>query len=720
MAKHETLGSLFTDIADQLREKGDFDVFSWVTAAAPFEMASVCYGNGKFVAVNGSSASYSTDGVSWTETNLSESINLFAVCYGNGKFVAVGGNSAAYSTDGVNWTEVDTPQYSPLRSVCYGNDRFVAVGATRKTIYSLDGLTWIGEDSFSADNVTLHSVCYGDGKFVAVGDGVIYGASASGSFSQTIRITQHSTDGISWTKKEVLSSIKWKSVCYGSGLFAAATSEGVFTSYDAENWMGWNTGAAKAICYGDGKFVAVTDAGRIVHSEDGSIWKKDSRVLDDSALGGISAIVFGAEKFVVVGDQLVGYGKAGIIADSFPDVIAELSPLNIAYGATPPSDTAKLWVPLEAKPASVEVSLDSLPSAVDELTTKAAVLSVAVSYPSAAEVGGKIYIFGGTPAAGATLIQEYDPAADTIATKTAVLPLNLYGAAAVAINEKIYIFGGVSYKTSIYEYDPATDTLTQKESVLADGVSYPAAVAIGGKAYIFGGQTASSAYTTLIQEYDPATDTCVKMAAVLESTNYGAAAVAINGKAYIFGGRNYSTAIQEYDPATDTIITKDCVLLDGVLNATAAAINGKAYIFGGQTGASVYTDWIQEYDPMLDAIVQKAAVLPEPVGRAAMVEVGGKAYLIGGYADGSYVSTILEYTARESLTENHLKIFATGAAGESGQVVRLVNWPGSSLKMQVFSTYLGDVDGYAAAQEAYIYDTEAAAWKSLSGSVYTR
>lgn len=717
MAKHETLGSLFTDIADQLREKGHADIFSCVSMNAPFSVRDVCYGGGKFVAVGDNLAAYSTDGINWTEVTLPESVYVYSVCYGDGRFVAVGhgldGNgAAAYSDDGINWTRgLMAPGY--FIGVCYGNGTFVAFGANLLAV-SEDGNAWaavgLGSGSFHGA-----SVCYGNGKFVAVGH--MYWGGTGG-----LRIegyAYYSENGINWTET-VIAAEPWRDVCYGNGKFVAVGAGAAAYSTDGMNWVEANVPSVGgfAVCYGNNRFIAVGGNWHIVHSEDGATWTMDNAEISTTA-GSPIYIAFGEDRFVFGGNGGFGYGKAGLIADSFPDVIAELSPLNIAYGATPPSDTAKLWVPLEAKPASVEVSLDSLLSAVDELTTKSAALSVAVGYPAAAEVGGKIYIFGGTPTSGATLIQEYDPAADTIATKTAVLPLNLYGAAAVAINEKIYIFGGVSYKTSIYEYDPATDTLTQKESVLADGVSYPAAVAIGGKAYIFGGQTAASTYTTLIQEYDPATDTCVKMSAVLESTNYGAAAVAINGKAYIFGGRSYSTAIQEYDPATDTIITKDCVLLDGVLNATAAAINGKAYIFGGQTGASVYTDWIQEYDPLLDAIVQKSAVLPEPVGRAAMVEVGGKAYLIGGYADGSYVSTILEYTARESLAENHLKIFATGAAGESGQVVRLVNWPGSSLKMQVFSTYLGDADGYAAAQEAYIYDTEAAAWKSLSGSVYT-
>ena len=66
---------------------------------------SVCYGNGKFVAVgNHGNVAYSTDGVNWT-TKIVGSVTWNGVCYGSGKFFAVGsGGAVTYSTDGVNWT----------------------------------------------------------------------------------------------------------------------------------------------------------------------------------------------------------------------------------------------------------------------------------------------------------------------------------------------------------------------------------------------------------------------------------------------------------------------------------------------------------------------------------------------------------------------------------------------------------------------------------------
>ena len=120
-----------------------------VSAAMPVvaDWQSVCYGNGKFVAVasNSNTAAYSTDGINWTQTTLPDSIFWYSLCYGNGKFVAVAYNSntAAYSTDGINWTQSTMPASASWQSVFYGNDKFVAVANDSKTFaYSTDGINW--------------------------------------------------------------------------------------------------------------------------------------------------------------------------------------------------------------------------------------------------------------------------------------------------------------------------------------------------------------------------------------------------------------------------------------------------------------------------------------------------------------------------------------------------------------------------------------------------
>ena len=98
-----------TDNVDGLEEWNKAMLLKNATVALPASSMwrSVCYGDGKFVAVayNSAIAAYSTEGSTWTQTTLPASKRWYSVCYGNGKFVAVasGSNIAAYSTDGINW-----------------------------------------------------------------------------------------------------------------------------------------------------------------------------------------------------------------------------------------------------------------------------------------------------------------------------------------------------------------------------------------------------------------------------------------------------------------------------------------------------------------------------------------------------------------------------------------------------------------------------------------
>ena len=92
---------------------------------------SVTYGDGKLVAVAGSSnkAAYSTDGITWTAATLPSSAYWQSITYGNGIFVAMvyGRNIAAYSTDGITWTAATLPSATYWQNVTYGNGKFVVV-----------------------------------------------------------------------------------------------------------------------------------------------------------------------------------------------------------------------------------------------------------------------------------------------------------------------------------------------------------------------------------------------------------------------------------------------------------------------------------------------------------------------------------------------------------------------------------------------------------------
>lgn len=408
------------------------------------------------------------------------------------------------------------------------------------------------------------------------------------------------------------------------------------------------------------------------------------------------------------------------------------SGLNIAYGTTPPDDTTKLWVPLAKRPDNVEISGDSLQNAVDAIQTMVEKFPTPLTWNASAAINGKAYIFGGWTTAATTAqsdaVYEYDPVTDIIVKKAAKLAEATVGMSAVAINGKAYIFGGYhDLNDIIQEYDPATDTITTKETTLLHSGYGTAAVAIGGKAYIFGGHSGGStttAYREYIQEYDPTTDTIVDKTAVLSEKLHSMSAAVINGKAYIFGGSDKDgdavAYIQEYDPNTDTITTKAAVLPNVCKWSAAVAINGKAYIFGGRNSASGYYDDIIEYDPGTDTVTTKTATLLDAMYRMSAVVIDDTAYIFAGANGDTRYQTVQAYTPKAYLGANHLKVFASVyRSGDHQVVTNIVNGKKEQLKLYMTSAFLGDEDGYAKAQDAYVYDEANSEWQALDGTSMT-
>ena len=302
-----------SDIASEVVEVETDPMQSWTAISdmkfGSSEIRSVCYANGKFVAVGASGkASYSTDGITWTaisDMKFGTSV-IRSICYGNNKFVAVGASGkGAYSTDGITWTAISDMTVggsSVIRSICYGNNKFVAVGYFGSGEYSTDGITWTAISDMKFDSSGINSICYANGKFVAVGD--------SGKAS-------YSTDGITWT---AISDMKMGtsviySVCYGNGKFVAVGWSGKASySTDGITWtaisdMKMGTSNINSICYANGKFVAVGSSGKASYSTDGITWTAISDMKMGTSV--IYSVCYGNDKFVAVG----GNGKGSYCED---------------------------------------------------------------------------------------------------------------------------------------------------------------------------------------------------------------------------------------------------------------------------------------------------------------------------------------------------------------------------------------------------------------------
>ena len=234
------------------------DGINWTQGNMPSRQywSSVCYGNNKYVAVVDSSNSnimaYSTDGISWTEGTMPSGLKWKSVCYGNGKYIAVAyGTTMAYSTDGINWTSGNMPSGLNWKSVCYGNGKYVAVvNGSNIFAYSINGISWTQRNSTVPNSLAWSSVCYGNNKFVAVS-------------TVNSNIMAYSTDGISWAKGNMPSSQDWYSVCYGNGKYVAVASSSNIYAYstDGISWTKGNMPSSQnwySVCYGNGKYVAIS------------------------------------------------------------------------------------------------------------------------------------------------------------------------------------------------------------------------------------------------------------------------------------------------------------------------------------------------------------------------------------------------------------------------------------------------------------------------------
>jgi hypothetical protein len=125
-------------------------------------------------------------------------------------------------------------------------------------------------------------------------------------------------------------------------------------------------------------------------------------------------------------------------------------------------------------------------------------LPVPVRYAAVAAAAGRIWVFGGQTAAGATnAIQRIDPAAGAAAV-VGHLPRPLQGAAGISLNGEIYVAGGTgaagaaegaggTASRAVYQFDPE-NLRTTSAGELPVPVAYAGAAVTGGEAYLIGGE----------------------------------------------------------------------------------------------------------------------------------------------------------------------------------------------------------------------------------------
>jgi len=277
---------------------------------------------------------------------------------------------------------------------------------------------------------------------------------------------------------------------------------------------------------------------------------------------------------------------------------------------------------------------------------------------AAAELNGKIYVFGGF-GAGATANEEYDIATDTWQSRASI-PKGVDHPAAATVGGKIYLIGGFDGRwgpvADVWAYDPEGDTWTQKAELPTPRGALGAAV-VEGKIYAIGGVGSSGDLGTT-EVYDPATDTWAGRSPMPTARDHIAVAVS-QGKIFVAGGRVGSfarnlDANQAYDPSTDTW-AELAPLPTARSGNTAAAAAGRVFVLGGEATAGTF-DTNEAFDPSTNTW---ATMPPMPTARhgLAAVALNNRVYVLAG---GTEVGG-----SRSSLNEVFVLLPGTGSQGRA-------------------------------------------------------
>jgi hypothetical protein len=172
------------------------DGINWITPVnnvLPYNINDIAWGQKKWIAVGAideesSRVAYSSDGMNWTLISYNSDYHTSVNCVAyNGSYFLIGcHNYIAKSSDGLTWTETDvSTTLGFVKSITWNGTLWVAAASNVRPIgYSYDGITWTVANTGSLINSGF-TVSYNGTQFLAAGIGYY-------------RLIS-SYDGINWT-----------------------------------------------------------------------------------------------------------------------------------------------------------------------------------------------------------------------------------------------------------------------------------------------------------------------------------------------------------------------------------------------------------------------------------------------------------------------------------------------------------------------------------------
>lgn len=398
--------------------------------------------------------------------------------------------------------------------------------------------------------------------------------------------------------------------------------------------------------------------------------------------------------------------------------------LNIDYGSTPPTDTTKLWVPLEKKPDAVKVDfrtdVGSITQEHHPVTSANMVNGMALC-----ETEDYIYAFGGIASEYIYVTKVVNRISKSTwsqenITSQITLPANPGGAApCVYYNNCIYIISGaVSYTTQKYsrheqimKVDLSTNTATvvyQKAPVNynIESWEYCDAFLWGDKIVIIGGSPSGneSGYNVRSQRFVRIFDTDSNGITFYQCPVEGHP-VYYTKDTVVFATTNDTANIYIFDLNTKewTNATSASGWLGNSIPYRHWLISNNSYYIK-QGDFSSLLQWHPETYTQT-----KAATLGQPPTTAVIGASSFRNHTSWfGNAGVVYTKFNFELEAGTLLVNTDY----------TDDVWEAVKGKDTSLYACPLAVYLGDTNGTAQEQTAYLFDTATNKWKSLSGESY--
>jgi hypothetical protein len=262
----------------------------------------IAYGNGMFVALTPGGTLSSSDGKHWVWQPMGGTSELKNVIYCLGSFFLFADDMEKTvifrSSTGIAWHDSPTivlPEHMKDINVTFGNGILIALSSEGGLWTSLDGATWLKQDSISVQS-PLRGFAFGGGSFVAIGGG-------DASFALSSR------DGKKWSENDNI-PINWTStLSYANGFFFATSTGRMWGSPDGITWAEHEMPPGQTLtdlAYGNNRFVAVGFQGTILISEDRFDWSPMWTPTLPQPSTGIS---YGNGIFVATGSGLDGEPK---------------------------------------------------------------------------------------------------------------------------------------------------------------------------------------------------------------------------------------------------------------------------------------------------------------------------------------------------------------------------------------------------------------------------